>query len=68
MQSGLTWHVLYHRGLLSFVAARGFTHSFIACCQGYDDDEGEEEREGGGDAPLWEDDAEIVIVPGEDHL
>ena len=53
---------------MRFVAARGFAHGFVACGQRHDSNEGEDEGGEGGDAPGAEDDAEVVIIPGEDHL
>ena len=64
----LTRHVLEHGRLLGFVATGGLAHGFVAGGQGCDGEEGEEEGEGVGDAPGLEDDAEVVVVPGEDHL
>ena len=50
------------------VAAAGGAEGFVAGGQGDDEQQGDDERGGGLDVPLAEDDAEVIGVPGEDHL
>ncbi len=53
-------------GLL--VASADLAYELVACGEGGDGEEGEEEGEGGVDVPLAEDDAEVRGVPCEEHL
>lgn len=50
------------------VPTRGGTESFIACTEEDNGHKGDEERSGGADVPLAEDDAEVLRVPCEEHL
>lgn len=52
----------------SLVLSSYLSDPFIACGEDDDGDEGHEEREGAGDAPLAEDYAEVFGGPGENHL
>lgn len=55
-------------GDCGFIATDGFTEGFVAGAEGDDGEEGDEEGKVGGDVPLAEDDAEVVGVPGEEHV
>ena len=50
------------------IASGGFAYGFVAGCQGYDAEEGDDEGECGGYAPGGEDYAEVFCGPGEEHL
>lgn len=41
---------------------------FVACGECDDEEERDDEAAGGADVPLTEDDAEVLSVPGEEHL
>lgn len=51
-----------------FIFARYLTYALVACREEYDDNEREEQGERASNAPLAEDDAEVLGGPGEDHL
>lgn len=64
----LTWKFVQVLGVGLLVAPAHLAHDLVAGGQGSDGDEGENEREGGVDVPLAEDDAEVGGVPCEKHL
>jgi hypothetical protein len=52
----------------SFVLAGYLSDTLVTSCEEDDKHEGEEEGNGAGDAPLAEDDAEILRRPCKEHL
>jgi hypothetical protein len=55
-------------GEAELVATRCGAEGFVSDSEEDDYDEGDEEGGGGADVPLAEDDAEVLCVPGEEHL
>lgn len=51
-----------------FVAAGGGAEGFVAGGESDDEEEGDDQAAGRADVPLAEDDAEVLGVPGEEHL
>lgn len=54
--------------MTGFVPPRHGTKELVPRCQGYYGEQRDQKGEGGGDAPLGEDDAEVVGGPGEEHV
>lgn len=52
----------------SFIFASNMSYTLVASREENNKDEREEEGEGASDAPLAEDDAEVLRRPGENHL
>lgn len=54
--------------MLRIVASRNISHAFVSGGQDDDGEEGKDEGERAGDAPLREDDAEVLGREREEHL
>lgn len=59
---------LQMRVVVLFIFPAHVPHPFVASGQDYDRDQGYKQRECSGHAPLWEDDAEVLGRPREEHL
>lgn len=64
----LTRHSFKHDGLLLFISSGGVSYGFVARGEDYDAEEGDDQGPEIGDSPAFEDDAEVLGVPGEEHV